>query len=234
MSWQDENMKQTPILLAAALLLGLAPQATTAPVIRLGYAFEYHGMSIETLHSSGINHDPESGLTTSTAFAGDKGFVILTLHAPSSDGSMAVEVSQNGTGGRWLTQKIILHPDGTLEYDRGNPEIQEPEVDLLRFFTPGFLPSPLAPDARWQRGGTRSGETDLADYHLRGLDSTGAAIIEFTRNLQSGIFHLNVRGKLKFDLQRFLPLAAHLRYATSGSSSSEVGTLDLTYLPGAK
>ena len=222
---------------AAAALTAAAALADSAPIRHLVYAFDVTLSTTATMHDSGIGGDGNAtGTTDYHAGTSDQGTITVDVMQVQPDTGLVVQISEAARNRRDKSPtECVTYGNGAVICDQSNGQLNEEEMNLLRFLGRNFVNSALI-DAHnhWQYASNDPQSAETNDYTITKTDGS-MLDINYQRVLKvSGAqgFNATTSGSMTYNKALSVPVSVKEETMTrkdAGMGNYDTIRQDLTF-----
>jgi hypothetical protein len=198
---------------AGALTAGIAcAQGTAAPVRHLVYNFDVSLDTTSTVHDSGIGGDgPVSGSSDYRAGTSDQGTIAVDVMQVQPDTGLVVKIAENARNRRDSVPTVcVTYGDGAVICDQSHGQLNEEELNLLRFLGRNFV-NPALMDAQnhWRYSSNDAQSSETNDYTI--AKTTGDVLdIDYQRVLKvagANAYDATTDGTMTYNKAMVMPVS---------------------------
>lgn len=224
-------------LAAAAALTASAALADGTPIRHLVYNFDVTLSTTATMHDSGIGGDGNAtGTTNYHAGTSDQGTITVDVMQVQPDTGLVVQISELARNRRDKQPTVcVTYGNGAVVCDQSNGQLNEEEMNLLRFLGRNFVNSALLDSHNhWQYASNDSQSAETNDYTIAKTDGS-VLDINYQRVLKvSGAqgFNATTSGSMTYNKALSMPVAVKEETMTrkdTGMGNYDTVRQDLTF-----
>ncbi len=184
--------------------------SATKPIRTMVYAFRFGTSTDVTVHDSGLDGGPVSGLADYRYAGGDEGTITADVVAILKDGGLAIRISEQAKNSRSAPPAVCVTYGSTMVLCDPHAKVNVEEYALLRFLGRNFVdPALIDSNGTWTRETTGPQQSDVTHFHLD-ANQDGVLHISEQRKLAitgTGAMTLATQGMIVYDLHRTIPIS---------------------------
>ncbi|HEY9180979.1 MAG TPA: hypothetical protein VIO32_09685, partial [Candidatus Baltobacteraceae bacterium] len=214
---------------ATALTASAALADGAKPIRHLVYNFDLALSTTATVHDSGIGGDgPASGSSDYHSGSGDEGTITVDVLQVQPDTGLVVQIAEQARNRRdAVPTECVTYGNGAVVCDESHGQLNEEEMNLLRFLGRNFVNSALI-DAHnhWQYASNDPQSAETNDYTI-GKTSGDLLDISYQRVLKvSGVnsFDATTDGSMTYN--KVLSMPVSIKEETTTRKNTGAGNYD--------
>lgn len=222
---------------AAALTAGAALADGATPIRHLVYKFDVTLSTTATVHDSGIGGDgPSSGSSEYHSGASDEGTITVDVMQVQPDTGLVVQIAEQARNRRdAVPTECVTYGNGAVICDQSHGQLNEEEMNLLRFLGRNFVNSSLIDvHNHWQYASNDPQSSETNDYTI-GKTAGDMLDINYQRVLKvtgAQAFNATTDGSMTYNKALSMPVSVKEETMTrknTGAGNYDTVRQDMTF-----